>query len=178
MLVGHHGAQMSKLLQLVCLLAISTAAHADWFSTLVRYECNRQKDLLTVSYVGAANEEGQSLIATKGTNDWDPWTLVKLDRNGEWVKKRMKVLKSCRLSDGVYKVAIGPSPGNDNIVGRCGAHMSAWVEIRKGPKVVFAGGFDEADCFELDAEILIGVTLQAGGSSPRESKVKRSEFYK
>lgn len=120
---------MLRYILLVLCVLEATNAVADAFYVAVRFECDRKNDFVAVHYLGAYNEQGEALIASLDENGMEPWKLVEV--TGDKIIKQNTVTKECTLSDGTYKVEIGPAPGNSNIQGRCGAEMSAWAEVSK-----------------------------------------------
>lgn len=107
-------------------------------------------------------------------NAVDPWSLVEIS-DGR-ITRLNSVQKACSLSDGTYVVEIGPSPGNTNIQGRCGAHVSAWAELYRGDKLLVRSGF-EGDCFDTESTILTRVLWRAGATSPEITESPHDSFY-
>ncbi|MCL1926293.1 MAG: hypothetical protein FWF95_04040 [Syntrophorhabdaceae bacterium] len=135
------------------LLFLSTPVHADWLYKFVVYDCDKGKDLINIKYVAKYNEEGKKIDDNKDENTINPWELVDGDEDMKIVEKK-EIVKKCQLSGGNYDVTIGPSPGNEgNVLGRCGASMSAWVSIKKEDKEIYKGSF-EGDCHYSDNEMM------------------------
>ena len=130
---------MNHLTRNLCALVLSLCAgsvHADSFFKLVGYQCDTKSDRLILTYDAAANGAGQRMLESRTAQQWDPWDLVHVDDEA-LVESMTTVQGSCVLSDGVYTVALGPVPGNKNTVGRCGAWISAWAEVRRGNRVIY-----------------------------------------
>jgi hypothetical protein len=153
-------------------------ARADWFHTMVRFECLRSENKIVITHLGAYNEAGEAMLKNKKSNEWDPWQLVKArdDKDGTRIIGIQKVKKTCRLSDGTYIVVIRPVPGNYNIQGSCGAHMSSGVSISRGKKKIFDSDF-EGDCHDM-SPITTEVTVRAGSDTADTKSVKWDDFYK
>jgi len=148
------------------------SAHADAFFKLVGYQCNSESDLLVLTYDAAANGAGQSMLKAKTEHQWDPWTLIRM-RDDDNIESTMTVQRTCKLSDGVYSIELGPVPGNMNIQGHCGAWISAWAEVRRGTRVIYPRSDFESGvgCFFADGEITTRIEI-----SPRRSKHKATKY--
>src|SRR5512139_3391839 len=105
-----------KVLITSLLLITSISAYADSFYVLVGYICDVKGDQLLLTYDGAYNEEGEDMMAKKRDTQWDPWSLVTA-KDDDHIGSLKTIRGTCRLSDGTYKVAITPSPGNFNVQG-------------------------------------------------------------
>ena len=154
------------------------AADADSFYTLVRYECVAAKGEVVIRHLGAYNEAGEAMVNNKAENEWDPWKLVKIrdDGNRTEIVGIEEVKKTCKLRDGIYEVVIRPSPGNYNVQGRCGAHMSAGVRISKANKRIIDTDF-EGDCHEMGS-VITDVVVSVGSDTAVVTKVEWDDFYK
>lgn len=152
------------------------SAYADSFYELAGYICDATNDQLLLTYDGAYNEYGEAMVAGKRDTQWDPWSLVARDDDGNVVSLET-VHGSCRLSDGVYEVAITPSPGNLNIQGRCGAWMTARATIAKEGKTIFEVPRFENDCHDTETPIITRVILRAKEPIPEVETVQWQEFY-
>ena len=168
---------MMKALITSLLLTTSISAYADSFYVLVGYVCDVKGDQLVLTYDGAYNEEGETMMAKKRDTQWDPWSLVTA-KDKDHIGSLKTVRGSCRLSDGLYKVAITPSPGNFNVQGRCGAWMTASATITKGNKVISQVPRFESDCHDMDSPITTRVIVRAKKSAPEVKTLKWEEFYK
>jgi hypothetical protein len=141
-------------------------AHADASLKLVGYQCNQKSNLLVLTYDAAANGAGQSMLEAKTDHQWDPWTLVRM-QDEDNIGSTLTVRRTCKLSDGVYSIALGPIPGNMNIQRRCGAWMSAWAEVRLGKRVIYPPTDFESDvgCSFIGGEVTTRVEI-----APRRAK--------
>jgi hypothetical protein len=165
------------LMFFVVLLWIPSLSCADSFHKLVGVECQPENSVLIVRYRGAYNEAGESMIKNKGSNEWDPWALVRIEDDGKRtvIVSIREVEKNCRLGDATYSVAIRPVPGNYNVQGRCGAHMSAGVRIKKGSEEIINTDF-EGDCHE-DGPVITAIKIRPE-TKAEFTEVKSNEFYK
>jgi hypothetical protein len=173
--VGPKGGYMLRsTLALLCFL-LSFPANADSFYVAVKFECDKISDSVAVNYLGAYNERGEAMIKSLGEMGINPWTLVETDDSR--ITKMNTVKKECELSDGIYLVEIGPSPGNGNILGRCGGHMSAWVSFHKGNEELVRTDF-EGDCFDVESPIRTRVLWRVGAEHPEITEIPHDDFYK
>jgi hypothetical protein len=156
-------------------ITLSLKVYADSFYVAVQFECNKAEGFVAVNYLGAYNEEGEAMMRRLGEDGINPWKLVEVidDR----ITKMSTVRKECELSDGSYVVEIGPSPGNGNIQGRCGAQMSAWATFHKGNKLLLRTGF-EGDCHDVESPITTKALWRSGAKEPEISDMPYDEFYK
>lgn len=83
----------------------------------------------------------------------------------------------CELSDGTYLIELGPSPGNANVLGRCGGHISAWVSFRKGDVQLVRTGLG-GSCEDLESPVRTRVLWRAGGNAPELTEVRGDQFYR
>jgi len=126
-------------------------------------QCDKRSDRLILTYGAAANGEGQRMMEKKTSTQWDPWTLI--EGQDEYnIGSTTTVRATCKLSSGVYSIALGPVPGNTNPQGRCGAWISPWAEVRLGKKVVYPRADFESGvgCFFADGEITTRVEIVPG----------------
>jgi hypothetical protein len=128
------GRKMNRVV-LLLLLLFSLPASADSFYVLAGYVCDQKADELRITYDGAYNEAGETMIASRSKTQWDPWQLV-VAKDDHHIGSLKIVRAKCRLSDGTYGIEIKPSPGNFNVQGRCGAWMTAGAKITKGKMTV------------------------------------------
>jgi hypothetical protein len=169
---------MKRFAAFLALSGFATFVHADEFRTLVGFKCNVQTDRLIVYYVGAYNEEGEALVARKNESEWVPGSLIASMEDDDHIGDLTTIVRSCELSHGKYEILIGPSPGNMNIQGECGAQLSAWVEIKRDGKVIVARRDFEPWCHDLDGEVLTRITIDAASKQPRLKTVKSNEFFR
>lgn len=166
-----------KALITLLLLASSMSTYADSFYVLVGYICDAKNDQLLLTYDGAYNEDGEAMMANKRNTQWDPWSLVTL-KDDDHIGTLKTVRANCRLSDGLYKVTITPSPGNFNIQGRCGAWMTASATVTKGREIIARVPRFESDCLDIDTSITTRVVVRAKERKPEVKTVQSKEFYK
>jgi len=157
------------------LLLFSANAESDQFYELIRYECNQQHNTVSVEYVGAYNEDGESLIANKTENDWNPWDLIVVSKNSH-VTKINAIHRTCKLTDGMYRVSIRPSPCNTNLMGMDGGMMMAGATISKQKSVLVSGSFGA--CQIHDEEVLTTkITILSGNKTPIVEKKTAQEYF-
>jgi hypothetical protein len=167
----------SKCVAALMLLLLTLPAAADSFYTLVGYQCDRRADTLTITYDGAYNEAGKMMLDSKLATQWDPWRLVSM-RDDNHIGKVKTIRRTCRLSDGVYKISLWAVPGNSNIQGRCGAHMSAGAEVTRAKRVLTRVPSFESDCHDLESPVITRINIRARAQKGIEASVPYKEFYK
>jgi len=151
-------------------------AIADYSGTIISYICDIANDQIVIEYRGGVNEAFDDLEAHKGPNAWYPWKLVTVDKKQQSIIKIRKIFKTCKLSDGKYKVTIRPEPGNWNIQGQLGAAMSAGVEISKNGKQIIQRTME--DLLHPDAPVVSKIVVKAKYAQPTIIEVKWKDFYK
>ena len=163
---------MRYLVLLIILLP--NLAWADTFRTAVKVTCDTRADSLSISYLGAYNEAGETLINALDQNGVATDDLVKTDGDSLITEILTKEWK-CKLSDGTYNIVVGGAPGNMKIGGRCGAHFSAWVEIShdgtKFPRTVF-----HDDC-HLSRTVITDIRIRAGGKPPQLTEIPVDKWW-
>ncbi len=171
------GANKMRIIVALLLSTLCQFANADSFYILVGYICDKKTDQLLITYDGAYNDAGREMLANKSQNQWDPWGLVVV-KDEKYIKSLTPIHRNCRLSDGVYKITILPSPGNYNIQGACGASMDAKVEVKKGEHVIYTVENFEGRCGDKDPPIITRVVINAHNKKPQVTTVTQKEFYK
>lgn len=163
---------------LILLLLSPLAAHADWLHKLIGYKCDPKRGALVLFYTAAYDEAGEEMIKNKTSTQWDPWSLIVTEeRDTHMYVITTKTAKGqCKLRDGIYKITIGPIPGNHNLESRCGSYMSAWAEVRQGEKIVLPAYQFDPPCFD-DGPITTEIVIRAGSNKPIVKKVTPLEFY-
>jgi hypothetical protein len=137
---------------------------------LVGYECAPAQHRLTISY---RRDEGAAAGDMSGFQEWDPWTLVSI--GSDKIDSLRTIHRTCRTGRRVYALAIGPSPGNWNLQGSCGAAMGAWTSVRRDGKLVLPRLEFEGECH---SELPVVTRIEfVDGAEPGITKVPYDEFY-
>lgn len=163
----------------IALILVLSASHAraDWFYRFVGFTCDRANDQLIVYYKGAYNEAGEGMREAKRKNEWEPDSFIASMKDDDHIGKLTTVTKRCRLKHGNYNVRFGATPGNFNIQGRCGANISAWVEVRKNGKTILPHYELEGDCHDMSAPVTTKIVFSKKSSEPEFTKVLPQEFF-
>ena len=155
------------LLALLATAFVAGGAHADEMRPHVSYQCQKDRGRIELGYAEKVHRKGQPAPAPSGLYEVDLATLVAYE--GDIVARMMSVTWRCELADGIYRVTVGPQPGNLNITRRCGAALSGWVEVvsedRRYPRVLF-----REDCSK-DEKITRAV-YKVGASVPDLTKTR------
>lgn len=152
------------------------SANADYFGTIIYYKCDMANDQIIIEYRGGLNETFEKMMENKGPNAWDPWDLVTVDENQQFISKVEKIEKTCDLSDGTYNITIGPEPGNANIQGQLGARMSAWVKISRNGKEIINKTMEEL--WHLEIPIISKIVVKAKSLQPIITEIEQEHFYR
>jgi hypothetical protein len=167
-----------RLIVFLALLSFLAPVRADSFYTLVGFECDQNADRLTVRYRGAYNEEGESMVQRKSSTEWQPGRLIASMKDDDHIGELRTIRASCKLRHAVYQLRIGPTPGNFNIQGRCGASIAAWVEVRRGKEVVLPRYELEGDCHDAEAPVTTEIVFSGPSAPPEFKRLLPAEFYR
>lgn len=117
------------------LLAASCAATPamayETFYPLLRYECDKQADMVVVTNSLLKGDKGETFDYSDKDGTYSPWDMVEIDRSSGRAKivKKSKIIKNCELSSGAFTVVLEPKPFGKTLDGRCGATISASITI-------------------------------------------------
>lgn len=162
----------------ITIILSTSVAYADWFYKMVGYECDTKSNIITISFQGAYNEDGEEMIKQKSSRQWTPDELVGSMKDADHIGSLKTIKRKCKLKDGTYTIKIGPAPGNTNVQGRCGAWITAWAEVRHGSKVVLPRRYFEAWCDDSQTPVITSIIIKAGKKKPIIKTVSQDEFYK
>ena len=168
---------MLQTTALVLLLSLALPAHADWFYRFVGYTCDQANDRLVIHYKGAYNDEGKAMREAKSGNEWEPDGLIVSMKEDDHIGTLKTISRTCRLKHANYRVRLGPTPGNYNIQGRCGANVTAWVEVLRGKALILPRYELEGDCHDSSAPVTTEIVL-TNGKAPAFTKVLPNEFIR
>ena len=168
---------MLRSAALVLLLCVSWPAHADWFYRFVGYTCDQANDRLVIHYKGAYNDEGEAMRESKLDTEWEPDSLIASMKDDDHIGKLKTITRTCKLKHANYRLRLGPTPGNFNIQGRCGANIAAWVEVRRGLKLVLPRYELEGDCHDSSAPVTTEIVF-TNAPPPAFIRVPRSDFIR
>lgn len=168
---------MKHLIVMAISLLAAPPTFADVFYKLVGYVCDTKSDSLIITYDGAYNEIGKSMVENKQKTQWDPWSLVTIDDDSH-VRVRESINQRCMLSDGTYNIKIAPIPGNIDTQGRCGAWITASVEITRNTRPVYTIERFEQDCMDNESQIIYRATVRSSKKTVTVIRKEWSDFYK
>ncbi len=168
---------MHKISVLLPLLCLALPAHADWFYRFVGYTCDQAKDNLVIYYKGAYNDEGKAMREAKSANEWEPDSLIASMKDDDHIGTLKTISRICELKHAKYQIRIGPTPGNYNIQGMCGANITAWVEVRKNKALVLPRHELEGDCHDSSTPVTTEILFSRLGQ-PKFTKIHPDEFIK
>jgi len=169
---------MRAILICTAIMFSAAAAYADWFYKFVGCESDLASDTITITYQGAFNEAGKEMLRNKKPHQWYLGDLIESMEDKDHIGTLKTIKRRCKLSDGTYSIAIGPVPGNVNVQGKCGAWITAWVEIRRGSTTILPlRGFETA-CDDTETPVVTSIVSRAGEKKPIIKTVPHDEFYK
>lgn len=159
-------------------LLLCSSAHADWFYRFVGYTCDTRRDQLVVHHRGASNEVGEAMRAERRINEWEPDSLIATMKDDDHIGTLKTVRRTCKLKHATYSIRIGPTPGNYNIQGRCGAVVTAWVQVKRGSRLVLPRHELEGDCHDTESLVTTEIVFNSRSSQPAVKKLSQEEFAK
>lgn len=168
---------MLRILMALPLLVIANSAQADWFYRFVSYKCDARGDRLVIRYEGAFNEVGEARRDAKHPNEWEPGDLIASMKDDNHIGDLKTIEARCKVPHGTYKVQLGPTPGNYNIQGRCGAVVTAWVKVWRDGKLLLPRYELEGDCHEMSAPVTTRIVFSRKGK-PTFQKISPDAFIK
>ena len=158
------------------LAASPLAAHADTFDRLVGYRCDTRAGELVVTYRGAWNEDGEALLATKTSTEWDPVDLVRTIDEDHYGKSKV-VEARCVLRKVVYRIRLGANPQGGSMDKQCGLEIGGWVEV-SGRRDAPAFRHDFVRLCEFRERVVTRLVFRPGVSQPASTSVASEEFFK
>ncbi|MBI3222984.1 MAG: hypothetical protein HYZ46_07995 [Nitrosomonadales bacterium] len=170
---------MPRLLFATVLLMLFLPAHAEQYYQFIAYSCDTENNALTISYSAVSYEGEYKPVAAN--NQWELSSLLetKKDHRGHsMVSKINKIERRCELRNSSYTITMAPAPGNLDLDGRCGGHMSARVEVLLGGIVLLPEyEFDPNGCKYSDKPITTNIIFEAGSTTPQFKTVLPDEFF-
>jgi len=135
---------MSRASIAFLLLLCGVSARADWSQPAVGIDCFRDRDTMTIRYFSVSN--GYAF----DSNTYDPWSLVQISDSPE---KTIIIGTShrdhyCRFRSVTIRVRIEPEVFNGNVLGRCGAAISAAVTVFRGNRRILNRYAFQTDCHD------------------------------
>lgn len=121
-------------------LALAAGARADMGVPVVAYGCDKQHDTLTLNFHWIFEGNHDFDAALKAGNAWDVTRLIEMgtDEQGQDIRKTARsVERECRLSDGSYRVRIGPSYLSIHMRGFCGGAVTATAQVTRGGTIIY-----------------------------------------
>lgn len=148
-------------------MTMAASVHAEYYYRYVSYSCDTKRDRLTINYATIPYEGDYN--PEKRTNQWEMHSLIETKedhRAHSIISKINNVTRYCKLSAGTYKITIAPAPGNYDLEGKCGAHMSAWVKVSLEGKILLPDYDFDDYCINPESQITTQIILKPGTVSP------------
>lgn len=159
---------------LLMVLSVLVAAPAAAESTAVIVECATKDDFVAVHYVAADGAQDRALSQLPGAERIDPWTLVEV--KDDQIVDQHSATKECTLSDGTYTITIGATPGNYNVQGGCGGHMSASANIYKDKHIIAGTEFEAGNCWDTETPVRTRVLWRVGAKEAEITETPYDDF--
>ncbi len=149
---------------------------ADDSNKFIHYACETLKGRITIRYQNSDYDKGIANINSHMSHSWNLWELVKIDVRNQVVTDLHSIKKTCMLNEQTYSIFFLPVPGNSNLLGRCGAFITAAVTITKNGTVIEDHQF-EMDCQDIHTPIITGLVIEAEGKAPHIETTSWHDFY-
>jgi hypothetical protein len=146
-------------------LIFSTAGNAEPIYdtyTVVGFECNRAKDILLLTYDGAYDEAGKTMVRNMKPDQWDLWTLYYTNKT---------IQKQCHLSDGVYELTLSLYHS-----GTCEVCFGIWAKVIRGGKEIFSRGLDGFEGPPIQT-VTARAVIKSHDAEPELTQFSLDDFY-
>lgn len=169
---------MYRILLLAVLSLGAAQSQALQTQRLVGFECDPQNDRLVVTY--RATENDLTAVNTRTTNaaEWDPEQLFSAPFEAEASDGSQLVEGVCTLPHGTYQVVIGPVLGDLFVQGECSEAATAWVQVKRGAKVILPRYQFEGGCMDTETPITSRITFTKSKLKGEFTRVSDQEFFK
>lgn len=109
----------------------NTASSVETFYPLVKYACDKQADIVTITNSILKGDEGKNYHYSDKFGTYSPWDMVEIDNTASRAKilAKKKIIKQCELSSGTYTITLEPKTFGKYLDGRCGASISASLTV-------------------------------------------------
>jgi hypothetical protein len=154
------------------------AVSTETFYPLIKYACDQQADILTVTNTILKGSEGEHYQYSDELGSYSPWDMVDIDRTSARAKivKKRNIVKTCELSSGVYTVLLEPKPFGKTLDGRCGASISASITVTyDGIDILEKTAFE--DYCHGNSPIITRVTTFGKTSEVKIKRIAKYKFY-
>ncbi|MDI9240400.1 hypothetical protein QLQ15_15950 [Lysobacter sp. LF1] len=148
---------MPRIVAVLVVLCLLIPARAD-AQRVLGYRCDTAADRLVVYYRNA-DDIGESAHATEGNIEWDTADLIASMADEDHIGELTTVTGTCALAHATYAIRLGPTPGNFNVQGRCGAVITGWAEVSRGNEAVLAHHEMEGDCHDTTTPITTNIVI-------------------
>lgn len=166
----------SFLLSVVLLGAVQ--AQAIQPQRLVGFECDPQNDRLVVTYRSTENENAIAPGVNAGSGEWDPEQLFAAPFETDTSDSSQLVEGVCKLPHATYQIVIGPVLGDLMVQGECGEAATAWVQVKRGEKVILPRYQFEGGCLDSEAPITSRITFTKVKPKGEFTRVSEQEFFR
>lgn len=162
---------------LFLLLPMMSISYADSFYKIIGYDCNQKSDTIIFRYEGAYDEIGKSMLENKSETQWSLEEFIATMQDDDHIGTLSDVELQCQLQGETYIIKLGGKPGNYNIQGKCGAWMTAWVEVRKGKEQILPRYHFEYPNCHVEAPVTTKITIHTQTDRIDIRKILFNNFY-
>jgi len=168
----------NKLLILALFWAQGAIATEKAVYPLITYKCNPDSDTALITHSSLKNDEGKKYNYSDANGTYSPWNLVEIDESPDRsrIVKTSKLVKTCKLSSGVYTLTIEPQLFGRDLKGRCGATISTALTITYDGIDILERTPFENFC-QGNAPIIIRVTTFGKTSEVKIKRIAKYKFY-
>lgn len=147
---------MARIVVVLVLLCLAMPWPAGAFQRVLGYRCDVADDRLVVYYRNA-DDIGESAHAFEGELEWDTGDLIASMQDEDHIGELTTVEGRCVLTHATYAIRLGPTPGNFNVQGRCGAVITGWVEVSRDGAPLLPHREMEGDCHDTATPVITSI---------------------
>jgi hypothetical protein len=125
-------------------------AYADSMEPVVTVECQPANNIVVIYYYVVPSD----FNFASGVGTYRPGALIEVTQVGErvYVNRTLHTDHVCKLGVGTVRVRIEPHVFNYNVLGRCGAAISAKVRVSRGRTSLLNHTF-QTHCFDREPPV-------------------------
>ena len=157
---------------------ITPAGAADALSPLIRYKCDPEADVLTITNSLLKGDQGANFDFSADDGSYSPWDMVEIARSTDSTRiiKSSKVSNTCELSSAEYTVILEPHIFSTELDGQCGESISGAVTIlADGAELLERTAFE--DMCDGNTPVITRITVFGKTGEYKIKRIAKYEFY-
>lgn len=157
---------------------ITPVAAADAVSPLIRYKCDPDADVLTITNSLLKGDKGANVDLSSDEGSYSPWDMVEIARKTDSTRiiKSSKVSNSCKLSSAEYTVILEPHIFSTDLDEQCGESISGAVTIlADGAELLERTAFE--DMCDGNTPVITRITVFGKTGEYKIKRIAKYEFY-